>query len=200
MHLKKTLALGILALSSINAYAFPIAAAGTEGNAVIVAGTNPIVATYEGNSASYSNDLYLELDGAGLPGLDGNSSNDLFIFNNHGNAPGDTATLGSFALGMELVFRLHVNNTGFDYFSGAASRNPDGAAHARVQNNWAPSTTLVSFEDLYGLPEGVNGYNDLSFSFSNTRSQGVPEALNTGLCFGLVLSGLFVARRLGRKA
>jgi hypothetical protein len=30
---------------------------------VIVASANPVVAKYEGNSAAYSNDLYLERDG-----------------------------------------------------------------------------------------------------------------------------------------
>jgi hypothetical protein len=138
---------------------------------VVVAGNNPVIATYLGNSASYSNDLYLSLTVSG-PGLDGPVF-DQFIFNNQTSAINSTFNLGSFLPGTELIFRLHVNNTGYDYFSGLASRNPDGLAHARVQANWQPGETLVSFEDLFGTPEGANGYNDLSFSFTNTTTRSV---------------------------
>ena len=90
-----------LAALPLAANAFPIAAPGNEGLKVIVGSTDPIVATYQGNSASYSNDLYLMLDAAGNPGDDGNLSNDLFIFNNHLSAVGSTKDLGSFAAGVD---------------------------------------------------------------------------------------------------
>jgi hypothetical protein len=156
--------LAIVCWSGVSA-AFPIAPPGSEGFPVVVNSTNPIIATYQGNSATYSNDLYLMLDGAGNPGDDGNPANDRFIFNNHGSPVGSTVNLGSFLVGTELIFRLHVQNTGYDYFTGPASRNPDGNAHARVQANWQPNETLVSFEDLLF---GPFDYNDLSFSFTNT--------------------------------
>lgn len=161
-------------VGSFTAGAFPIAPLGTEGFVVIVAGPDPIVATYEGNSASYSNDLYLALDAGGSPGDDGNTANDLFIFNNHTSPVGSTANLGSFTAGTELIFRLHVNDTGYDYFTGPASRNPDNKFHARVQTDFLPSTTLVSFEDLYDTPEFPGGFNDLSFSFVNTVGRSTP--------------------------
>jgi MYXO-CTERM domain-containing protein len=196
MNRKQVLISAALGLSGFAAQAFPIAAPGTEGYLVIVAGTDPVVATYEGNSAGYDNDLYLEKDALGNPGMDGDQSNDVFIFNNHISPVGSIANLGSFTAGTELVFRLYVQNTGDNFYSGPATRNPDGMAHARVQNNWLPAVTLVSFEDLYGTPEGVNGYNDLSFSFSNTRGQQAPEPLSTGLWLGLVgLAGAALARR-----
>ena len=116
------------------ALAFPIAPPGTEGLKVIVTSGNPIVATYQGNSAAYSNDLYLMLDAAGNPGDDGNPANDRFIFNNHASKPGSTADLGSFVTGTELIFRLHVNDTGNDFFTGPGSRNPDSQPHARAQS------------------------------------------------------------------
>ena len=82
------LTLGSVAVATFAtvANAFPIASSG-EGASVLVGGTSDIVATYQGNSASFSNDLYLMWDGAaGKPGDDGNLSNDVFIFNNHSSA------------------------------------------------------------------------------------------------------------------
>jgi hypothetical protein len=165
----------------LSALAFPIATPGTEGNSVLVGGSGDIIATYEGNSASYSNDLYLFTD-------DGIAGNDVFIFNNHASAVGATFNLGSFApLGTELIFRLHVNDTGMDYFTGGASRNPDGHFHARVQGDWLPDTTLVSFEDLFN---GPFDFNDLSFSFTNTTTPTeIPEPTSM-LLISLGLAGL----------
>ena len=158
------------------ANAFPIAAEGMEGLKVIVKTDSPIVATYEGNSADFSNDLYL-VSGGG----------DIHIFNNHTNSIGDTFNLGSFAIGTELIFRLHVNDTGYDFFTGQEGRNPDQYKHARVDENWAANTTLVSFEDLYG---GEFVYNDLSFSFTNTVSAGeTGSAGGTGSTGGTVPTG-----------
>ena len=115
-------ALAISALASPGAYAlaFPIADSG-DGLVVVAAGGGNIIAKYQGNSAAYSNDLYLEGFG--------------FVFNNHTSLVGSTVDLGNFSAGTELVFRLFVNNTGYSYFTGPASRNPDGQIHARVQSN-----------------------------------------------------------------
>jgi hypothetical protein len=169
-------------LSSLAASAFPIAIAGTEGYKVYVGSANDIIATYEGNSAAYSNDLYLQGFG--------------FVFNNHGSAVGSTVNLGSYAVGTELVFRLHVNNTGYSYYTGDAALNPDGQFHARVQDGWMTDTTLVSFEDLYN---GPFAFNDLSFSFTNTRGAqvppSVPDTLPTAGALLLALAAMAAARR-----
>lgn len=163
---------------SAAAFAHPIAAVGTEGLSVIASGGD-VVAKYEGNSAGYSNDLLLNLT---------------FIFNNHATPVGTTMDLGNFAAGTELIFQLRVNTTGDNWFTGPASRNADGLIHARVQENWQPGVTLVSFEDLWGAPEGQNGYNDLSFSFTNTQTSPVPETSALMLML-LGLVGLGAARR-----
>lgn len=174
MNLRQTTLAAAFLLSSIVASAFPIAVPGTEGYKVIVGSTDDIIATYQGNSAAYSNDLILM--GYGL------------VFNNHTSLVGSTVNLGSYAVGTELVFQLHVNNTGFDYYTGAGGLNPDGHAHARVQSEWMPGTTLVSFEDLFN---GPFDFNDLSFSFTNTvGTPSVPENLPVGGALLITLAGL----------
>lgn len=191
MKVRTTLAACLFTVTAAaSAAAFPIAIPGTEGFPVIVTGTNDVIATYQGNSAAFSNDLFLEMTGTG-PGLDGDLTNDVFIFNNHTSPVGSTVNLGSYALGTELVFRLHVNNTGIDFFTGPASRNPDNNFHARVQGNWMPGETLVSFEDLF---DGPFNFNDLSFSFTNTSSTQVPEPVTLAM-FGTGVAGLLLRRR-----
>lgn len=175
--LKLLIILSFLAVLPGVSQAIPIAAPGTEGLSVIVNSTDDILATYQGNTAAYSNDLYLVNDvGA-----------DIFIFNNHSSSVGSTVNLGSFAIGTELVFRLYVNNTGYNFFSGDASRNPDGQAHARVQEEWQTNESLVSFEDLYN---GPFVYNDLSFSFTNTSTHNPVPVPSSILLLGFGILGL----------
>ena len=164
-----------------SAYAQPIATPGTEGF-LVIAGANEVIAKDEGNSASFSNNLYLQNTGE-------------FIFNHHTSPVGSTKSLGTFAPGTELIFRLEVTNTGNNFFTGPGSRNPDGQPHARVQSDWlTPGTTLVSFEDLFN---GPFVYNDLSFSFTNTvgSPSGVPEPST----WVMLIAGFGLVARLMRR-
>ncbi|MFT5759900.1 MAG: hypothetical protein ACI9LM_004684 [Alteromonadaceae bacterium] len=187
--------LGLLLTLPLAANATFIATTG-DGLGVFASSIDDIIATYKGNTASYSNNLYL-VDGI-------SSGTDLFIFNNHTSSIGDTFNLGSFAIGTELIFRLEVTNTGYNYFTGAGSRNPDSLIHARVQASGLPSPefeayeVLVSFEDLFN---GPFIYNDLGFSFTNTSSvappNDVPEPTSLAL---MLLAGVAVISKTRRKA
>jgi len=94
------------------------------------------------------------------------------FFFNHATPPGETATLGSFTLGAELVFGLRVLSSGDDFFTGPASRNADGVVHAQA-SSW-PGTpaiptrgVLIGFEDVFG--GGDRDFNDFRFVVSNVR-------------------------------
>jgi hypothetical protein len=182
MNASALLATITLSLAATASHAFPIATPGTEGSSVVVASTGHVFATYQGNSAAYSNDLLL---------------NNNLIFNNHTTPVGTTVDLGEFSAGIELIFELFVRNTGNSFFTGPSSRNADTYAHARVQSDWLPSETLVSFEDLFN---GPFEFNDLSFSFTNTvgaaepPSSSIPES-STALL--LMVSGIsfLIARK-----
>jgi hypothetical protein len=116
---------------SLAAQAHPIAAPGTEGLLVVATG-GEVFATYEGTTASYSDDLFL---------------NGVWIFNNHSTPVGTTVDLGNFAAGTELLFQMHVNNTGDNFYTGPGSRNADGLPHARVQwwvPRWSASRTCTA--------------------------------------------------------
>lgn len=174
MSYMKSLSLAAIVCASAagSAAAFPIANTG-EGYSITVATTGEVVAYYRGNSASYTNLLFLD-------GHDG------VIFNNQ-TSPLDTpVSLGVFTAGTELKFSLQVTNTGYTFYTGPAERNPDGHAHARVQADWQPGETLVSFEDLFN---GPFAFNDLSFSFTNTASAVVPPSEVPVPAAGLLLAG-----------
>jgi hypothetical protein len=181
---QRVLALGAAILAGFmasSAQAAPIL------GATVIATGGHVIATFEGHTALYSNDLYLESPANGLG----------VIFNNYGSAPGTSIDLGEFAAGTELIFRVHVRDTGDDFFSGPGFRNLDGIAHAQIDDDVAgsPGRTFVGFEDLrWG---GDFDYDDLVFSFTNVRAetdvQEVPEPLMLSL-FGIGLA--MSARRL----
>lgn len=152
------------------------AAHSTIGASVFVQNTGAVIATFRGSDAGYDSELYLDLVGVGP------------IFPNHSTAVGTTYNLGNFTAGTELIFRLHVQNTGDDWYTGEASRNADNLAHADAVDNWNNSgDTWVGFEDIYG--GGDLDYNDHQFSFSNTA---VPEPSTIA---ALAVGGVALLRR-----
>lgn len=139
------------------------------GANVVVTTTGDVIATFQANNASFDDRLFLD-----------SPSNVLGqIFFNHGNSIGDTRDLGTFTAGTVLTFRLHVDNTNSNFFSGPAGLNPDGLTHASVDA--VGLSTTVAFEDVAG-PGSDRDFNDLTFSFTNTTPvDSVPEPATVAL-------------------
>lgn len=134
--------------------------ASEKGLLIVASGMGEVVLTFQGTGpyTLFNNDLYLET-----------ANGSQYLVNNKASLPGSKINLGTFRPDTELKFRLHVNDTNSNYFTGSANRNPDIKAHARVQTNWKqrpePNETLVSFEDSVDFL-----FNDLSFSLTNVTS------------------------------
>ena len=141
-----------------------------------VASAGEVMVTFISKSAAYSNDLFLD-------------SSPTKILNNQTAIPGQQFLLGSFQAGTELVFRMFVNNTGYSFYNGEATNNPDNKLHAAYKT-LGQNTMKVGFEDIFN--GGDKDYNDLVFSVNNvTIRPPVPEPDVTALMLvGLLMLGV----------
>ncbi|MBC8002961.1 MAG: DUF4114 domain-containing protein [Opitutaceae bacterium] len=182
----------LLLAGTFNSGAVPII-----GGIVVAAGGGDVIASFQGQTAGYDSELYLYSPSG--------TFSTTRIFHNHLNGPGNTVNLGSFTAGTELVFMIRVlSDSNREYFTGSASRNPDGLAHAVVDSAYINPFTLgvetyVGFEDLFG--GGDLDYDDLNFSFSNVRatSSSVPELTSTLPLMSLALGGIMSLAHFRRR-
>lgn len=104
-------------------------------------------AMFCGGTAGYVSDLSLA-----SPGVQ-------YIGTGNVTPSGSVVDLGVIVAGSELIFMIYVRNTGYTYYSGPGSRNPDGQVHAAVTDLGA-GYWLIGFEDLYG--GGDMDYDDIN--------------------------------------
>jgi len=168
------------------------------GASVIATGGH-VIATFLSGGGFYDNYLYLSSPaGSAFENASSSSIGGNWIFENHISVAGTTVDLGDYAAGTELIFNVLSDTHGgglLNWYTGPASRNSDGLAHAFIDSSAAAITanggSVVGFEDLAGL--GDAGYEDLRYAFSNVRSS-VPEPASIAL-LALGLIGIGAARR-----
>ena len=150
---------------------------------------------FVGSHAGYDSELYLWTPGE-EPDV---------LFENHSTTVGARASLGTRSAGEELTFGLHVLDTGHDFFTGPAGRNPDGMIHARAID-WGATWmipvpgVLIGFEDLFN--GGDNDFNDFMFLVTNATLAEVTTAPEpaTLLLVGSGVLGMAARRRRRRVA
>lgn len=159
----------------------------------LLASGGDVTVHFVGSHAGYDSQLYLWNPGAASSPL----------FENHSTRIGTRANLGAYASGTELVFGLHVLDTGHHFFTGAAGRNPDGVVHARAigwgaTRNIPTPGVLIGFEDLWN--GGDRDFNDFVFLVANATVADVATAPEpaTLLLVGGGVAALAVRRRRRR--
>jgi hypothetical protein len=105
-------------------------------------------AKFCGGTAGYTSDTYVQGD-----------PNPVYIGTGNVTPSGTIVDLGLFTSGSELVFFIYVRNTGYTYYTGPGSRNPDGIVHAAIED-LGNGFWRIGFEDLYG--GGDKDYDDIN--------------------------------------
>ncbi len=168
-------------------WAGPIGALTVTSNELIAQG-GEVRIYFAGETAGFDSVLNL----IAPPGFGGNP-----FFHNHTTPIGTSLSLGTYAAGTVLRFRMDVLSTGLSFFTGPASGNPDNLIHV-AHTQWASDATipvngvLVGFEDILG--GGDLDYDDNTFVFTNVLSADpIPEPVS------IVLVGVGLAGLIWRK-
>lgn len=138
-----------------------------------------VILTFLSKDAAFSNDLFLQ-------------GKDSILLNNQTAVPNITQiNLGSFAANTLLTFKMTVTNTGFSFFTGESSANPDSFIHASYASE-AGKPLIVGFEDLFG--GGDRDYNDLVFSLTNVYAATGPSPVPEPETYAMLATGLLLIR------
>ena len=191
----RVLAMGVImaALFAGRAEASRITAI-TPTSAELIASGGEVIIYFAGQTAGFDSVLNL----IEPTGFSGNP-----FFQNHTTPVGTSLSLGSYASGTTLRFRLDVTTSGQSFFSGPGSGNPDGIVHVG-HAQWAADATIpvngvfVGFEDLFG--GGDMDFDDNNFVFTNVTSRAAPSVPEPA---SMVLIGsglLFLRRKLAARA
>lgn len=148
-----------------------------------VATAGEVILTFLSKTAAYSNDLYLQ----GTPDS---------ILNNQTATPGTQYSLGFFQAGAEIAFTMFVKNTGFAYYTGSASLNPDNFIHAAYDITSGQSLN-IGFEDLFS--GGDKDYDDLVFSLSNVSVGYATPPVPEPETYGMLMAGLLLIGAVKRR-
>ncbi|MDI6752089.1 MAG: HYR domain-containing protein, partial [bacterium] len=137
-----------------------------EGGIIVLSKYSEVTVTFKSSDAGYNN-----LFGFHSPSPPG----PINLFWGHSTLPGTTVNLGQFPKGTELIFFMK-SPPGYTYYTGPGSRNPDGKAHAMVEN-LSFQTWRIGFEDTYG--GGDYDFNDMVVEV-NGKVVNRPPVANAG--------------------
>lgn len=150
----------------------PIDPGGVGAQLCVGDSTNDVIVDFAFSDAGYKNTFKLSSPrGVDIGNSQGSGSG------RSGTPFGTTVNLGKFSQGQELIFSDTAN--GQTYYTGPASRNPDGIQHAAIslKNNGTYHRYLVTFEDFW--QGGDKDYNDVEFYVSgNVSTQCNPGGSN----------------------
>ena len=118
---------------------------------VINDSAKPVTVTYVATNGSYVNELQLA------------SPREVYIATTHRDPIGQVTELGTFSEGEELLLELYVHDTRNTFYSGPASRNPDGFPHVAM-SYLGECTWRVGFEDLWN--GGDQDFDDIVITIS----------------------------------
>jgi hypothetical protein len=123
-----------------------------------------VTVTFCGGTAGYTSDTFLA------------SPEYQYVGTGNVTAAGTEYELGVFSAGEELIFSIYVRNTGYTYYTGPGSRNPDGIVHAAVED-LGNGTYRIGFEDLFG--GGDHDYDDINLVVEGSLLPVPPEPTDT---------------------
>jgi hypothetical protein len=149
----------LVAVATALVVAAPAEAQGVTGGKLFATGGTVDVVIQQGGITGYTSRLFL---------LHSDGTRDNIGLNTD---VGKHVTLGPFPAGRELVFGITLLNGGSTFFTGPASRNPDGIAHAIVTET-SPGTFLVGFEDMFD--GGDRDYDDNIYQFTGNLEPNRP--------------------------
>ena len=121
----------------------------------------PLAAEFVGGDGVYSSDIYLF------------EPTTVYIATSHVTPAGTVVSLGTTNPNEEWVFGIYVRNTGYTYYSGDPSRNPDGRPHATLYSESGPCIG-IGFEETFG--GGDEDYNDVVLKLCREETNHAPVA------------------------
>ncbi|OQW91308.1 MAG: hypothetical protein BWK78_05005 [Thiotrichaceae bacterium IS1] len=132
------------------------------GGVLVTRPNENVVVTCLGKEAAYTSYLYFQ---------DPRNNTQPFVCNSA--AVGQQLSLGSFSREREVIFKLAIADTGYNYFTGSWERNPDGRFHALIKPTASPDKWYFGFEDLFG--GGDNDYDDCMFYVTGLKALSYPS-------------------------
>jgi hypothetical protein len=157
----KTIATATAAsLATVLLFAAGTAAADTNVCSLAGAGPADVGGTIELGATAQATATYCGTDGADTNEVSLSSPSYQYIATGHVTASGHVVELGVFAGGSELVFAMRDLSSGWTFYSGDASRNPDQLPHAAV-TDLGNGDYHIGFEDQF--LGGDRDYNDIEF-------------------------------------